>query len=427
MGDSDYTLQAGGLSLIVLGISLLVALRLLRSVQRPGRADDVSTLLLVGAWAMIVIGGMVLPAGILAGSNPVGLLVCIPVYVLLAVAAQFLLTNFRQSRQKMLLWSLATAAERNMPLESAIEAFAADCRALPGERIHDLAELLKAGWSLPDALERLPDLVPRESLVTIRLGHESGALAESLREAVELRPQRDRLWREASGRINYLLVVLLLGMLFTTFMALKILPIFQGIYADFGLTLPPLTTATFDALTILTGYGPLIGLACLLGLLWVLVAHARGTGWTVIYPRRLLWQLDTAAILDGLALVAAQERPLVQGIAVLADRYPRWPIRRRLRKVLRGVTAGGDPLGTLAARGLLGRADLAVLQAAQRVGNLAWAIREMADSNRRRLAYRIQILGQVLFPLAILALGAMVMLFVVSCFLPLVMLIQSLV
>jgi len=61
-----------------------------------------------------------------------------------------------------------------------------------------------------------------------------------------------------------------------------------------------------------------------------------------------------------------------------------------LRKVLREVEAGADPLVRLAARGLLGRADLAVLQAAQRLGNLAWALREMADSNRRRLVQRLE-------------------------------------
>lgn len=427
MEESGFRLVAGGGSLILLGLALRVALRLLRSAQRPGRDDDVATLLLVGAWATIIVGAMAVVAGILGGSNPLGLVACIAIYVILAIAAQFLLEHFRRSRQQMLLWSLATAAERNMPLESAIEAFAADCRASPGARIRDLARLLKAGWSLPDALEKLPGLVPRESLMTIRLGHESGALAAALREAVELRPQRERLWRDTSGRFMYLFMVVLFGTMFTTFMALKIFPMFQRIFADFGVALPPLTTATFDAFYALAPYGFMIALAFPFAFFWLIAAHARGTGWTLIYPRRLLRRLDTAAILDGLATVAAHQRPLVQAIAVLAGRYPKWSIRRRLRKVLRSVNAGGDPLETLAAKGLLGRADLAVLQAAQRVGNLAWAIREMADGNRRRLVYRLQILGQILFPLAILVLGTMVAVFVISCFFPLVTLIQSLV
>jgi len=90
------------------------------------------------------------------------------------------------------------------------------------------------------------------------------------------------------------------------------------------------------------------------------------------------------------------------------------------------VTCGVDWVQSLRDRGLISAADLAVLHAAQRVGNLAWALREIADGHRRRLAYRWQTRLQILFPAAIVCFGLLVLLFWVSYFLPLIALIQKL-
>ena len=73
---------------------------------------------------------------------------------------------------------------------------------------------------------------------------------------------------------------------------------------------------------------------------------------------------------------------------------------------------------------MIRRADLAVLQAAQRVGNLPWAMQEMADSARRRFIYRLQAIVQAVFPAVVICFGLMVMFIVVALFLPLVTLIQ---
>ena len=61
-----------------------------------------------------------------------------------------------------------------------------------------------------------------------------------------------------------------------------------------------------------------------------------------------------------------------------------------------------------------------MLQAAQRAGNLPWAMQEMADSGRRRFLYRLQAIVQAVFPAAVICFGLMVMFIVVSLFLPLV-------
>jgi type II secretory pathway component PulF len=90
------------------------------------------------------------------------------------------------------------------------------------------------------------------------------------------------------------------------------------------------------------------------------------------------------------------------------------------------VEAGADWCQSLQHLGFIGRADAAVLAAAQRVGNLDWALEEMAASTLRRQALRIQVLLQLLFPAALLMVALVVFVFVCGLFLPLVTLIEGL-
>ena len=160
--------------------------------------------------------------------------------------------------------------------------------------------------------------------------------------------------------------------------------------------------------------------------MYAIVRYFGWTLWDIPLVSRFARRLDSARILDGLALVAGQQRPLADGIATLALSYPKADIRRRLALAAFDIEAGGDWADSLARRSLIRRTDLAVLQAAQRAGNLPWAMQEMADSGRRRVLYRVQAIVQAVFPAAVICLGAMVMFIVVSLFLPLISLIEKL-
>ena len=140
--------------------------------------------------------------------------------------------------------------------------------------------------------------------------------------------------------------------------------------------------------------------------------------------RRLAARLDAAAILESLALVTERQRPLTEGIVAMAIHYPKDWVRHRLDRVLGAVRAGVNWIDSLRAQRLIRPADAAVLRAAERVGNLPWALREVAESNRRRFDYRVYVLLQWLFPLAILLVGLTVAVYAAACFTPLVTLIQ---
>jgi general secretion pathway protein F/type IV pilus assembly protein PilC len=143
---------------------------------------------------------------------------------------------------------------------------------------------------------------------------------------------------------------------------------------------------------------------------------------------RAWFRADGAALtLDALADAAEQGRPMTETLGMLSERLPSAPLRRKLARA-NHETLGGRPVwDSLQSAGILGRNDYAVLQAAERVGNVAWALRELADANERREARRLQWFLQWFTPLVIVGVGTILGYIAVSYFEPLVRMIEAMI
>src|SRR3990172_5542574 len=212
MQPSDVTpvlvLLVGGPTLIVLGVALLAVVRIVAAPRRAptegwSRADQPEVWVLVILGWVLVISGLAadgLLACFLALGAESGLAVGVIVAVVGLVVLGMVLLRQSQSRQYMLLSTLAVAAERLMPLAPAVDAFAEERSWLMRSRARRLAALLRSGLTLPEALHRTPGLVSREAQVTIRVGQESGSLAHALRDVVRSHQLHTPLWNQTMGR-----------------------------------------------------------------------------------------------------------------------------------------------------------------------------------------------------------------------------------
>ena len=113
-------------------------------------------------------------------------------------------------------------------------------------------------------------------------------------------------------------------------------------------------------------------------------------------------------------------------LETLAAHYPTAWVRRRLARVRDDVQAGADWIESLRYRGVVRASDAEVIRSAGAVGNLSWALSELADTIERRLAARANVLVQTFFPLAVVMLGVVVFFVAVGYFIPLVQLITEL-
>ena len=376
----------------------------------------------VGACALLVWLGMVAGLWLVLGAA-------------VAIAAGLsglvvILTGQATANQESLLWALAIAAERSLPLSRAALAFS-DQFAPPFRwRAQVLARLLEDGTPLPEAVDEIPGLFTREAEVLVKTGWHTGNLAPALREAAALRTFRQGAWAGVASRFAYVGAVALVLQSILIFMSYYISPRFQAIFRDFGVALPALTRYALDAGEWVTSFYFIPAAACLVLELALLVAIPVGLfnlfQWDLPLLDRVFRRRHAALVLRSLALTTRAGLPIGPALATLARSYPTSWVRGRLRLAAAGVGQGGDWREALRRNGLLSGADAAVLASAQRVGNLGWALHELADGNERRLGYRLQVWLQVLFPAVMILVGLTVFAIAVAYFQPLTRLIEVL-
>jgi type II secretory pathway component PulF len=349
--------------------------------------------------------------------------------VAIVIGSVMIYGSRRSTQQDSLLWALAIAAERRMPLAPTLEAFAGQCRGGYRRKVLSAARSLGQGRSLAQVLDQERGLFPRDVNILIRVGSDTGELAKAFREASDVRSHARRPWLALAIRSTYLLWVIMVLESVIGFISYFILPKFEAIFADFGAPLPSITIFFFEVTHSLTRYWPLFLLivAFQFGLLIVSSLSILGIlPWQLPIVDRLFGARHSALILRCMAQVIEANRPLPQGFATLAQSYPSAEYGRRLRAVARDVHQGGDWCESMTKNRLIRPSEAALLESARRVGNLPWAMRQAAESSERRLAYRFQFWLQWLAPVMVSAIGAVVFLVVVAYFTPLVFLIRRL-
>jgi protein transport protein HofC len=335
----------------------------------------------------------------------------------------------RSTQQDALLWALTVTADREMPLAATLDAVATQCRGGYQRKVLAAAQYLRQGFSLPETLAHAPGLFPRDAVGLTRTGHDCGQLAAALRESATIRARLLRPWLALAVRLAYLFWVLIVLQMISGFVAYFILPKYEAIFADFGIPLPAITNFTIDVSHLFISYAYLLLPMFFfeLGLLMLTSVSALGVlPWELPLVGALFYRRHTALVLRCLAYVVEANKPIAPAIEALARDDPSASVRYRLRWVAHDLAKGDDWCASLARHGLIRRPDGALLEAARRVGNLPWALRQAAENSERRLLYRFQLWVQWVLPLFVLAVGAIVFVIAVAYFTPLVVLIEKL-
>lgn len=402
----------------VLGAALLWAVKLAYG-GRGGASDDlIKRLMLLAGWILLLGGSL----GVFAGlSGPLA-----PLTLLAAFFAGLGYFKYVTAERRALLWALAVAAEREIPLEQAARAFADERAVQIGIRVSRLADLLESGVPLPTALVLTRNALPADALLAVRLGLATGCLGPALRMSIRHGDLVDRMMREVLGRFLYLFGVLAAGTLVLEFTMLKIVPVFVKMFDEFELRLPRVTQVVVAVAEVANYVVPLL---CAVVLIVVLVVISYFGRWSRYELPGFNWiwlRSDAALVTRALALTVQLGRELGPALRLLAEQYPRPSVGKRLQRAAERVDQGAHWCDALRSVRLLTETDVAVLKAAERVGNLAWALEEMAEGSLRRWTLRWRILVSVAFPFLVLALGLVVLLIVVGLFIPLVSMIQGL-
>jgi len=105
----------------------------------------------------------------------------------------------------------------------------------------DVIEEIEAGATLSEAMAKSPKVFNRLYVNMIRAGEAGGALEVILRRLAEFMERALSLKKKVQGAMIYPCVVVAVAIGILTFIMIKIVPVFNTMFKDFGLDLPPPT------------------------------------------------------------------------------------------------------------------------------------------------------------------------------------------
>ena len=332
-------------------------------------------------------------------------------------------------QQQSLLRLIVAALDQNVPLAPLLEQWAKDERGGQRRRVQRLAALLKSGRPLADAVEEVPGILRDEDLLAIRFDAQSGTRTAAARQMLDEPPPDSKSPLHAARRtLGYLCVVVPVGLILIAFLQLRIVPVLQRIFQEFGLRLPEALVWSRPVVMTLLGYW-WVGLVAFCVLLWCMFSTRGGRMVRNSLVGRWIGstaQMQSADVLEKLSVGLNAGRPVASALSTLARYHFTPAIRHKLLFVRNEMEQGTGAWQSMAAVGLLTPAETRLLNTAEQLGNRGWALAQLAAVKKRRTEHRMRRAAELLLPAVLLVLGAIVLLQALTVFQPLIEIINGL-
>jgi protein transport protein HofC len=332
----------------------------------------------------------------------------------------------QRGRQNRLLWTLLLAVRHDRSLPDEVEVLAHSEGLRQRRRLQHLVNALRQGTPLSAALLSGPALLPLEMGAAIQAGEDCGRLEQVLSELAlrQTREVRSYRWGNSLNSILlYLSGMLLMMVMVVSFLMYYIVPKYKAIMADFAVELPPVTVALIQFSDLFASYWfiivPLLALPFLLLFQWMSLSmgQVRGIPWFVrgFWPR-----LGAPMVLRSLAAAATAREELAPVMESLAGVIREDSARQRYRRI-GGHLCQGTPLSrALLGERLITSRESKVLERAEQLHHLPWALEAMADRIEFLRWRRAGIIAEWLKPIGILCIGGFVLFICLGMFSPLV-------
>ncbi|MCW2967650.1 MAG: type secretion system family protein [Solirubrobacteraceae bacterium] len=287
---------------------------------------------------------------------------------------------------------------------------------------------VEAGLPLSDALERHPKIFSRLFVAMTRAGETGGVLDASLLRVADQLEKEDGLRRQIKSAMVYPAVVMTVafGVLFA--LVTFLVPVFTGIFKQFGGNLPAITQVTVDLSHFCKSYFwtfPLIGAAVFYGFRrWKRSERGR-----VQWDRfRLRVPFKIGDIVQKVALarwsrtfsaLVSAGVPLLQALEITGKTAGNAVIEQAMADVIASVKQGGTIAAPLRSSDIFPTMVSHMVGVGEETGAVDTMLSKIADFYEDQVEASVKALTSILEPVMIVVVGGIVGFIVISMYMPL--------
>ena len=297
-----------------------------------------------------------------------------------------------------------------------------------GEAIVAVRKDVEAGLPLSDALERHPKIFDPLFVSMTRAGETGGMLDEALIRVADQLEKADSLRRQVKSAMTYPAVVLTFAGGVLLALVAFLVPVFIGVFKQFGGDLPAITKLTVTMSKILTGYW----YAMLLGVVGTVYAFRKWKRSEWGRPQwdrfRLRVPMKIGDIVQKVALarwsrtlsaLVSAGVPLLQALDITGKTAGNHVIEQSMASVIENVKNGGTIAEPLKDSPVFPAMVSHMVSVGEETGSLDTMLSKIADFYEDQVDAAVKALTSILEPVMIVFVGGIVGFIVISMYLPL--------
>jgi type IV pilus assembly protein PilC len=295
------------------------------------------------------------------------------------------------------------------------------------QTVSAVREDIEAGLAFSDALERHPKIFGPLYVAMVRAGESGGVLEDSLARVANQLEADDSLRRQVKAAMVYPAVVLSFAMIVLIALIAFIVPVFVGVFEDFGGELPAITKFTVALSNFVTGQW-YIGLA---GAVAIVVGFRRWKRsswgrpqWDALRLRvpfkigDTVQKISLARWSRTFAALYSAGVPILHAIEVTGQTAGNTVVERAMDDVVDSVKSGGSIAAPLREASIFPAMVSQMIAVGEETGGLDSMLNKVADFYEDQVAAAVKSLTSILEPLMIVFVGAVVGFIVIAMYMP---------
>lgn len=296
------------------------------------------------------------------------------------------------------------------------------------ETIVKVRKDVEAGLPLSDALGRHPKLFNPLFVAMTRAGETGGMLDAALLRVADQLEKEDSLRRQVKSAMAYPLVVM--GFAFSVLIALVafIVPVFVSVFKELGGELPSITKFTVLLSKAVTGYWWL----CILVVFGIVFAFRRWkrtergrAQWDTLRLRTpfkigdIVQKISLARWSRTLSALISAGVPILQALEITGKTAGNHVVEKAMGDVIANVKAGGTIAAPLKDTPVFPGMVCSMIGVGEETGALDTMLEKIADFYEDQVEAAVKQLTSILEPVMIILVGAIVGFIVISMYMPL--------
>ena len=323
----------------------------------------------------------------------------------------------------LLTRQLATLLRSGLPLEETLQAVAEQTEKPRVQRIIlGVRSKVVEGHPLADGLRDFPQAFPEIYRATVSAGEQSGKLDQVLERLSDYTESRQVMGQQVSNALVYPIVLLVLSFGIVSFLLAYVVPQVVAVFESSNQELPVATRILIGMSDAIRHYW-FYGLIVVWGFLrWLKAPEARlkfdRLLLRVPVVGKLIRGLNTGRFSRTFSILTASAVPVLEALRISAEVVTNMPMKRAVEEAALRVREGA-PIGrSLAARKLFPPMMIHLISSGESSGELEKMLERAASNQEREMDGLLSNMTNLLGPMMVVFMGAIVMFIVIALLLP---------